>query len=724
MDKLDEHPAEGTQQSAVDEMLSGLKNLFTTSGISFLFVAGKDLHERWLRDLWSGDSIYESVFSYDKYLPCMWDDVDALCAQMITVEDGNLTSDVLDSHRQAVFQKFKSYLRFKGRGIPRRMLRAFNEMVVWEQGRPALAFTNEDLRRVTFFADLNRNLESNAKRLFGSSTEDVSGTRQDRHKLGIYYVVDWILRQGQVAFTVGDLLTASSRLSSRIALAEKIAPGAIAELLDALMENEYVEIVPPKLDEAVIGRDPATDQKLYRLVARRLAEMSDLSAVFEEEAFAGEAATVDKIGRFELHEELGAGGMGKVYRAWDSERNIFVALKVLHAWLSANPDARARFQREFTTLKALKHENIVRYHEAGESQGKYFLAMDLVDGLDLKTLIATYGALEIATAAAILMPIARAVQYAHDLGFVRLDIKPSNIMVSVSGHVYLMDLGIAKTKSSAAQTVITQTGDLVGTPMYLAPEQFGPGSADRRSDVYAFGAVLYEVITGSRPFPGTSLAELLSQHLHDRPALPSSTTNVPDVLDTVILRCLEKNADERFQTMSEVADELQARTLVASQSNLSSLITETRSTYRTREREQNSSTQYFRVQPMSVSPASPDPPALAASSRGRGHAMTPEMRRGPRIEFFQSDKTCPVFFLTSDTVTIGRAPDSSIHLEDAAGVSRYHARISRQGDGFLLVDLNSSNGTLLNGTRVLDPVPLSDNDVIAIGNVQLIFRED
>jgi serine/threonine-protein kinase len=205
MDKLDEHPAEGTQQSAVDEMLSGLKNLFTTSGISFLFVAGKDLHERWLRDLWSGDSIYESVFSYDKYLPCMWDDVDALCAQMITVEDGNLTSDVLDSHRKAVFQKFKSYLRFKGRGIPRRMLRAFNEMVVWEQGRPALAFTNEDLRRVTFFADLNRNLESNAKRLFGSSTEDVSGTRQDRHKLGIYYVVDWILRQGQVAFTVGKL---------------------------------------------------------------------------------------------------------------------------------------------------------------------------------------------------------------------------------------------------------------------------------------------------------------------------------------------------------------------------------------------------------------------------------------------------------------------------------------------------------------------------------------
>jgi pSer/pThr/pTyr-binding forkhead associated (FHA) protein len=170
---------------------------------------------------------------------------------------------------------------------------------------------------------------------------------------------------------------------------------------------------------------------------------------------------------------------------------------------------------------------------------------------------------------------------------------------------------------------------------------------------------------------------------------------------------------------------LQARTIPASQSKLSSLVTATRSTYHNRQREQNSSTQVFRVPPTRVAAASLTTFPLPASSQLKPYHTTRETRLGPHVTVHLPDKTLElVFFLTSEAETIGRAPDSSIYLKDATGVSRYHARILRQGDGFLLVDLNSSNGTFLNGARVLDPVPLSNNDVIAIGNAELHFAAE
>ena len=166
MDKLDDPDSPDERaRSAVDEMLASLKTLFTTSGICFLFVAGKDLHDRWLKDLWRGDSIYESVFSYDKYLPCMWNDVDGLCGQLASLTSAPAAAGASLEQAQLVFANFKHYLRFRGRGIPRRILRAFNELVVWHESLPLLAFTNEDLRRVTFYAQLNQTLEANGESL-------------------------------------------------------------------------------------------------------------------------------------------------------------------------------------------------------------------------------------------------------------------------------------------------------------------------------------------------------------------------------------------------------------------------------------------------------------------------------------------------------------------------------------------------------------------------------
>jgi len=745
MDKLDERIDKDTNKSAVDEMLSSLKTLFTTSGICFLFVAGKDLHERWLEDLWRGNSIYESVFSYDKYLSCMWDDLEALCAKLTLLNTTVPPVDIQDAYRQTVFSRFKKYLGYKGRGIPRRILRAFNEMVTWEEGRPVLSFSNEDLKRVTFFADLNNNLELQSERLFGYSAADVSGTRQDRRRLGVYYLVDWILRRGSTDFTAADLINASRRLSSQIALAEEIATSSIIELLDVLTAAEYIQLVTPRPDEVAIGGDPAAQQKRYRLVSRRLAEMSGLGAAFENEkgsfATSEEGTPTGRIGRFELYEKLGSGGMGEVYRARNTASNILAAVKVLNHWLAANEKGRDRFRREFTTLKNLRHENIVKFYEAGESGNEVFLAMELVDGINLRTILEDRRVLEVNIAVAILLPIARAVQYSHRQGFFRLDIKPGNIMVDATGHVFLTDVGIAKTIEAPEDTPLTREGDLIGTPFYSAPEQFSAeSSADHRSDIYAFGVVLYEAITGVRPFRGDSIGDVLFQHLQATPTPPAKVRPMPLKLNSVILRCLEKDPNKRFQSMAEVVEQLQEWSSLEATMSLTSLVAEVRHTTRTRNELENSLTQTFEAPagPAATYIPRPEPPPRPPSASRAAVDAGPLLTIGspaataalrsppgsPELIINEPDHTLVSVVLASEAIGIGRAPDNIVELKNAGGVSRYHARVLRQGDQFVLMDLNSSNGTYLNGVRVFDPVSLSDKDSIYVGEAQLVFKRN
>jgi serine/threonine-protein kinase len=733
MDKLDDSAsADEQERSAVDEMLASLKNLFTTSGICFLFVAGKDLHDRWLKDLWRGDSIYESVFSYDKYLPCMWSDVDDLCGQLALLDGAPASLGTDLAHAQLVFTNFKHYLRFKGRGIPRRILRAFNELVVWHERLPLLAFTNEDLRRVTFYAQLNQTLEANSERLFGRSAEDVAGTRQDRRRLGVYYVVDWILRQGKIEFTVSDLLHASRHLSSRIALAEEIAGGAISELLGVLTAADYIEQVGEKLDEVALGRAQSDAEPRYRLTARRLAEMAGLATVFEEEAArlydtVAQTGPGSKIGPYELQELLGQGGMGAVYRAWDTAHNRFVALKVVHERLAYDFGARERFRRELGVLEKLRHDNIVPFFDSGEAGTRIFLAMDLIDGADLRAVIDRQGPLDVNTAVAVLLPIAGAIQFGHEQGFYRFDVKPNNIRISTAGHVYLMDLGIAR--NVVDDNALTQTGAVVGTPFYMSPEQCRGEDVDKRSDIYSFGAVLYETLTGRPPFTGESTFNVLMHHVNDPPPPPSSFANIPDGLESAILRCLEKDREQRYQTMAEVAAALKPWVAGGTPADLAGLIRVTQQEVQRKEQRLNAATMVFAEEPGPVPAASvvgsapgfiPAPPAYETPP---AHAPSlPAAGAGPRLELFLPDGGTQMYPLIDGETRIGRAPDSDIALHDQDGVSRYHAMIRRSPEGFTLVDMNTRNGSYVNGIRVLEPTPLADLDEVQIGGARFRFH--
>src|SRR5262245_40754724 len=274
-----------------------------------------------------------------------------------------------------------------------------------------------------------------------------------------------------------------------------------------------------------------------------------------------------RIGTFEILAPLGAGGMGEVYRARDTRLGREVAIKVLPGERLSDPARRARFVQEAKAASALNHPHIVTIHEIESADGIDFIVMELVPGTTLDVLIPRQR-MRFGEALRVAIPIADAVSAAHARGIVHRDLKPSNVMVTPEGAVKGLDFGLAKLmlegpSGSEATTVethepLTHPGTAPGTPAYMSPEQASGNAVDTRSDIFSFGVLLYEMVTGRRPFPGNSIAEIHAALLKDKPQPPSElASHVPRDLERIILRCLRKEPDRRFQHMSDVKVELQ-----------------------------------------------------------------------------------------------------------------------------------------------------------------------
>jgi formylglycine-generating enzyme required for sulfatase activity/predicted Ser/Thr protein kinase len=259
---------------------------------------------------------------------------------------------------------------------------------------------------------------------------------------------------------------------------------------------------------------------------------------------------------------LGAGGMGVVYRARDSKLERDVALKVLPPDFASDPDRQRRFEREAKAASSLSHPGVAHIYELGEADGAHFIVMELVEGRTLQQLLAD-GPLPPDLILDVAAQVAEALREAHARGVVHRDIKPGNIMLTPRGQAKVLDFGLARVDPAAgggggaASLTGTDVGVVVGTVPYMSPEQILGRVVDHRSDLFSFGAVLYEMVTGRRPFGGGSAPETLDQILHSQPALTAGRPRAGSRgLDRVIARCLEKDPNDRYPTASELVADL------------------------------------------------------------------------------------------------------------------------------------------------------------------------
>ncbi len=261
-----------------------------------------------------------------------------------------------------------------------------------------------------------------------------------------------------------------------------------------------------------------------------------------------------KLGCYQLLSQLGRGGMAIVYRAYDSARKRYVALKVLSPQLAKDRGFVARFRQEAHAAINLVHRNIVRVYEFGEEEGVYFLAMDYIEGETLRDRLERDKRLDVSAAAGIVSQIASALDYAHSQGVIHRDVKPSNILLSKKGKALLSDFGIAKI---VGVTGFTRTGVAMGTPEYMSPEQVNDQVLDGRSDIYSLGIVVFEMLTGTVPFTGNTA--LVAMYKHVSAPLPRATAMnpaLPKDADALFRQVLAKDRRQRFAAAHEFASAL------------------------------------------------------------------------------------------------------------------------------------------------------------------------
>ncbi|MEW6456109.1 MAG: TonB family protein [Acidobacteriota bacterium] len=263
--------------------------------------------------------------------------------------------------------------------------------------------------------------------------------------------------------------------------------------------------------------------------------------------------------RYQILSLLGVGGMGKVYKAKDLELDEIVALKVLHPEFSTDEKIISYFKREIKLARKIKHKNVTRIFDLQEYEEKRFISMEYIEGENLKNIIKGKGPLKLEEGIEIIKQVCEALKASHDMGVIHRDISSKNIMIDKDKNVYIMDFGIARSAAITGDPSLTTSG-VIGTPHYMAPEQLRGEVADRRTDIYSLGIVMYEIFTGTLPFPGTTPITVALMHLNEKPPSPEKINRkIPPEISNVILKCLEKDREKRFQSVDEILSEIEKR---------------------------------------------------------------------------------------------------------------------------------------------------------------------
>jgi serine/threonine protein kinase len=399
------------------------------------------------------------------------------------------------------------------------------------------------------------------------------------------------------------------------------------------------------------------------------------------------------IGNYQITEEIGQGGMSVVCRAYQPQLERWVAIKILQATGASGTEFLARFRREARAIAALRHPNILTIYDYGEERGTAYIVMEYVPGGTLKACL-TGQPMEWPDAAQLVIPVGRALAYAHSQGIVHRDVKPANILLPRPNWPLLADFGLVKLVGH--QRGITRPGVSIGTPAYFSPEQASGDEVDHRSDIYGLGIVLYELVTGRLPFEADSPIEMMLRRLREPPVPPRRLNpRITPQLEGIILQALARDPAARHPTMEVLVNSL-SQVPGATGQGLGS-------------------------------PAQPAPPPSATTRLG---TLSPTA--GPHLVVTGTGAT--LHLPHQGEVLIGRADphvtpqpgvDLGPHGGSQAGVSRRHARLLYSPEGWLLEDLRSTNGTFLNNMPVLpgQPVRVCTGDIIRCSQLTLIFYE-
>ena len=263
-----------------------------------------------------------------------------------------------------------------------------------------------------------------------------------------------------------------------------------------------------------------------------------------------------QLGRYEIVSEIGQGAMGVVYKARDPVLDRTVAIKTIHLNLPKDELAEyeARFYQEARAAGGLNHPNIVTIYDIGKSDRVAYMAMEFLEGEELRQTLASEQPLPVEQALDVTAQVAEALAYAHERHVVHRDVKPANIMIVRDGLVKITDFGIARMRTTEVKTM---TGMILGSPKYMSPEQVAGKRADHRSDIFSLGVVLYEMVTGQAPFQGDSIHGIMYQILNSNPPAPSHRNReLPEIVDLIVAKALAKNVEERYQDAKDMARDL------------------------------------------------------------------------------------------------------------------------------------------------------------------------
>jgi serine/threonine-protein kinase len=264
-----------------------------------------------------------------------------------------------------------------------------------------------------------------------------------------------------------------------------------------------------------------------------------------------------KLGRYAIQSELGRGAMGVVYKATDTALERTVAVKTVNMSLERDGAEKyeARFYQEARAAGSLNHPNIVTVYDVGKEGNVAYMAMEFIQGAELRSLLAEGRALPVSQAVSIAAQVAEGLAYAHEHGVVHRDIKPANIMVLADGPVKITDFGIARMRANNDE--LTQSGMMLGSPKYMSPEQVIGKRADHRSDIFSLGVIVYEMLSGGAPFSGENVTALMYQIVNFAPPAPSAVNPaVPELLNFIVAKMLAKPLEERYQSAAELANDL------------------------------------------------------------------------------------------------------------------------------------------------------------------------